>query len=88
LIQKLYEIERRATSLNLPAQERYILGLEESLIILNEIISSIALQSKTEIPKSPLSKACDYCLNRWYSLMNYIKDGNLQIDNNLAENAI
>jgi transposase len=88
LIQKLYEIERRATSLNLPPQERHILRLEESFTILNEIGSYIALQSKTEIPKSPLGKAYDYCLNRWDSLMNYIKDGNLQIDNNLVENAI
>ena len=51
-------------------------------------MSYIALQSKTEIPKSSLGKAYDYCLNRLDSLMNYIKDGNLQIDNYLVENAI
>ena len=48
----------------------------------------IAIQSKLEPPKNPLGKAYAYCLNRWDSMLNYLKDGNLQIDNNLIENAI
>jgi hypothetical protein len=87
-IQKLYEIERKATSQNLSPKERHALRLEESHPVLNEIGKYIALQSKLELPKSPLGKAYDYCLKRWDSLMAYLKDGNLQIDNNLVENAI
>lgn len=87
-IQKLYQIERKATSQNLSIQERHTLRLEESHPVLNEIGSYIAIQSKLELPKSPLGKAYDYCLKRWDSLMAYLKDGNLQIDNNLVENAI
>nr|HPH17074.1 transposase [Bacteroidales bacterium] len=43
---------------------------------------------KNVLPKSPIGKAFDYCLARWDSLLNYLKDGNLLIDNNLIENAI
>jgi transposase len=39
-------------------------------------------------PKSPLGKATAYCIPRWDSLLAYLEDGNLEIDNNLAENAI
>ena len=88
LIQKLYEIERKASSENLSTQERYTLRLEKSHPVLNEIGNYISVQSKLELPKSPLGKAYDYCLNRWDSLMAYLKNGNLHIDNNLVENAI
>jgi transposase len=88
LIQKLYAIERKATDKNLSPEEKHALRLEESLSVLNEIGNYISVQSKLELPKSPLGKAYDYCHKRWDSLMNYLKDGNLQIDNNLVENAI
>jgi transposase len=88
LIQKLYDIERKATLLKLDPDERKNLRLEESHPILNEIGTYIAVQSRIELPKSPLGKAYDYCLNRWNTLLDYLKDGNLQIDNNLIENAI
>jgi hypothetical protein len=87
-IQKLYEIERKATSQNLSIPERHALRLEEAHSVLNEIGNYITIQSKLELPKSPLGKAYDYCLKRWDSLMAYLKDGNLHIDNNLVENAL
>jgi len=88
LIQKLYDIERKAKEDHFSPDETYNLRLTESHPILNQIGNYIAIQSKLEIPKSPLGRAYDYCLNRWDSLMNYLKDGNLEIDNNLVENAI
>ena len=68
--------------------ERKTLRLEESHPILNKIGTYIAVQSRIELPKSTLGKAYDYCLNRWNTLLDYLKDGNLLIDNNLIENAI
>lgn len=88
LIQKLYEIERKAREENLSSQQRHALRLKESHPILNEIGKYIALQSKMELPKSPLGKAYAYCLKRWDSLIDYLKDGAIEIDNNLIENAI
>ncbi len=34
---------------------------------------------------APLGKAIRYTINQWDSLIHYIEDGNLQIDNNAAE---
>lgn len=50
-----------------------------------EIISSTRTSCD---PKSPIGKAFDYCIHRWDNLMDYLKDGNLEIDNNLIENSI
>ena len=88
LIQKLYDIERKATLLKLDTAGRKTLRLDESHPILNEIGTYIAVQSRIELPKSPLGRAYEYCLNRWDTLLDYLKDGNLLIDNNLIENAI
>ena len=35
-----------------------------------------------------LGKAVAYALNQWHRLVGYIEDGNLTIDNNIAENSI
>ena len=43
---------------------------------------------KTTEPKPPLGKATAYCIQRWDNLLAYLEDGSLEIDNNLAENAI
>ncbi len=39
-------------------------------------------------PKSALGQAISYTLNQWPKLMNYLKDGRLEISNNLSERAI
>lgn len=35
-----------------------------------------------------MGKATAYCIPRWDNLIAYLHDGSLEIDNNLAENAI
>ena len=87
-IQKLYHIERRARELNLSPEQRHELRLNESLPILNELGKWMAAQVRTTTPKSPFGKALIYSIARWDNLMNYLKDGYLEIDNNLVENAI
>ena len=88
MIQKLYAIERMAREEGLSAQMRHKLRLDEALPILNEMSKYIADNRSKVLPKSPIGKAFDYCIHRWDTLMNYLKDGNLEIDNNLTENAI
>jgi transposase len=88
LIQQLYLIERQAKEEKLSGKNRYKLRLEKSLPILNQIGKLLAIESKIVLPKTPLGKAIGYCLNRWDSMLDYLKDGNIEIDNNLVENAI
>ena len=88
MFQKLYAVERKASQENMTADQRHTLRLDEALPVLNELGKWIANTYKTVLPKSPTGKAMAYCIPRWDNLMNYLKDGSLEIDNNLAENAI
>ena len=88
MFQKLYDIERQAKENNLSPNQRYELRLDKSLPVLNELGKWIAKTYKTVLPKSPIGLATAYCIPRWDKLMNYLKDGSLEIDNNLAENSI
>jgi transposase len=87
-IQKLYMIERKAREQGLSAEQRHELRLDESLPILNALGTWMAEQIKTTLPKSPFGKALIYSVSRWDNLMAYLKDGYLEVDNNLVENAI
>jgi transposase len=40
------------------------------------------------LPRSLMGKAIDYALGQWPALLVFLKDGRLEIDNNLVENAI
>ena len=40
------------------------------------------------LPKSPMGQAAAYVLNQWDALGTYVTDGDLNIDNNPAENAL
>ena len=87
-IQKLYMVERKARELGLTPEQRHELRLDESLPILNALGTWMAEQIKTTLPKSPFGKALIYSVSRWDNLMAYLKDGYLELDNNLVENAI
>jgi transposase len=88
MFQKLYAIERKAKQENLSPEQRHALRLDEALPVLNELGKWIIETYKTVLPKSAMGKATAYCIPRWDKLMNYLMDGSLEIDNNLAENAI
>jgi transposase len=87
-IQKLYRIERQAREQGMSAEQRHKLRLDESLPIMNELGKWMTAQVRTTLPKSPFGKALIYSVSRWDNLMNYLKDGYLEIDNNLIENSI
>jgi transposase len=87
-MQLLYSIERKAKEENYTPEERHQLRLEEALPVLNDLGKWMAEKAKTVLPKSPMSKALQYSIARWDNLLAYLHDGNLEIDNNLVENAI
>jgi transposase len=87
-IQKLYAIEAQARKQGLAAAERYELRQRESVPLLAALGKWMEQTYQTVLPKSPLGKAIAYCLPRWERLSFYTRDGILEIDNNLVENAI
>ncbi|UVD79464.1 IS66 family transposase [Myroides albus] len=87
-IQKLYAVEKKAKEQNLTPDQIKELRLKESLPIINELGKYMFVQMKLTLPKSQIGKAFAYSQTRWDNLSAYLYDGNLQIDNNLVENAI
>jgi len=85
-IQKLYAIERDAKELS--AGQRKQLRLEKALPIINDLGKWLHGQRQQVLPKSPIGQAIEYVTPLWESLLNYLHDGNLHIDNNLIENSI
>ena len=88
IIQKLYKVERKAKEEQLSADRIKELRLEEALPVINEMGKWIFQEIKNTLPKSQIGKAMAYAYARWDMLSTYLHDGNLQIDNNLIENAI
>lgn len=88
MIQKLYAIERKAKDVQLDTGAIKELRLQESLEIINKLGKWIFNEIKNTLPKSQIGKAMGYAYARWDALSAYLYDGNLQIDNNLVENAI
>ena len=86
LIQKLYRIEKQARMLNSEARhehrQRHARPLLENLRSwLDDVLAQVP-------PTSATGKALNYLHNEWPKLIRYLDDGRLEIDNNLAENAI
>lgn len=88
LIQKLYAVEREARENGLDANARKELRLTKSLPVLNQLGKWITQEVKNTLPKSQIGKAMQYCIARWDALSVYLHDGELEIDNNLVENAL
>lgn len=60
----------------------------ESLPILEALKVQLIEVRRAHLPKSLTGKACDYALKIWDRVQVYCQRGDLQIDNNLIENAI
>src|SRR5690606_12403080 len=88
MIQELDKVERRAKQEQVSADRTKELRLEGSLPVINEMGKWIFEEIKNTLPKSQIGKAMAYAYARWDALSAYLYDGNLQIDNNLVENAI
>lgn len=85
-IQKLYLIEKQAKTLD--AVERKAIRQEQAIPILAGFKEWLEKSAAQGLPKSKMGTAIGYCLNQWPKLMRYIDDGNLAIDNNIAERDI
>ena len=85
-IRLLYQIEDEARDL-VPA-ERHALRQQQSPAIWQALKArAVELQPKF-LPKSTIGSAIRYFLDEYDALTGYLRDGRLEIDNNLIENSI
>lgn len=87
-IQKLYAVERAARENQLSHADRQALRQKNSLPVLKELEAWLRQNHLTTLPKSSIGKAIAYALKRWDRLLRYVDYGQVEIDNNLVENAI
>ena len=80
----LFEIEQRLAEL--PPAERYEQRLKQAKPVLDAMLAWA--NTRAAAPKSALGKAFTYLKEQWPYLLNYLKDGRLELSNNRAERSI
>ena len=83
---ELFSVERELKDLD--PIERYEQRLLRSKPLLDAFLAWLRKTQEESTPQSHLGKAVGYCLNNWQALNNFLLDGRLEIDNNIAERAI
>ena len=71
---------------DLSPQERYDQRLKQAKPVLGALLAWA--NTRTAAPKSSLGKALSYLKEQWPYLLNYLKDGRLELSNNRAERSI
>ena len=85
-IGELYGIE--ASIRGKPPAERLRVRQEQASPLLESYGMWLGVKLKTLSAKSDTAKAINYSLNQWDALTLYCDDGTVEIDNNIAENAL
>lgn len=87
-IQQLYRIEQMAEERKLSFKERAQLRTKLAEPIILSLEKWMEKTYSTVLPKSLMGQAIAYSYSIWPRMKHYLKEGRLNIDNNLAENAI
>jgi transposase len=85
---ELFAIDAQARQEGLSQSDRHVLRLEKSRPLLEQIKAGIQAARVGTLPKSALAKACDYTLTLWTRLSRFLEYPELELSNNLAENAM
>jgi transposase len=90
LLQRLYRTEKKLRQARAGPKIRALTRSLESRPIVGKIHFLLELWQKKRrfLPQSLMGKAISYALGQWSSLLPYLSDGRLEIDNNQVENAI
>jgi transposase len=87
-IDKLFELEAEAKAGGLGAAERLELRGQKAEPIVEALKDRVASARASALPRGALGKACDYAMGRWGQLRRFLDYGQIELSNNLAENAI
>ncbi|MEQ8554270.1 MAG: IS66 family transposase [Cyclobacteriaceae bacterium] len=88
LMQLLYKLEQDMRDESLTWEQRTEKRQQEAVPVLDEIEEWMKVHKNKVLSSSPLGKAITYTLPRWKGLSAYAQHGQIEIDNNLVENAI
>lgn len=87
-IAEVYAVEAEARAAKAPPAERRLLRQERSRSAMNALKDQLIQVRAANLPKSVLGRACAYALGQWTRLETFLEDGQVEVDNNWAENAL
>jgi hypothetical protein len=87
-IQLLYQVEAKLREANAGPEERTSARAAESRRLVERFHRVLLRVRSTRLPKSLLGTAISYALGQWEGMTVFLRDGRVEIDNNLVENAI
>ena len=85
-IAQLYAIEEQLRGQ--PPERRRAIRQEQARPLLDDFEAWLRTRLLTLSTQSDTTKAINYMLNQWQALVYYCEDGQAEIDNNIAENAL
>jgi hypothetical protein len=85
---QLFAIDAQARVQKLTQSDRHLLRQQEARPLLKQIKAAIEAARVQALPSSALDKGCNYTLALWSRLTRFLDYPQLELSNNLAENAI
>ena len=85
---KLFAIDAQSAKEGLSQLDRHQVRLEKARPLLEQLKVEIMAARGGALPKSAFAKACDYTLTLWSRLSRFLEYPELELSNNLAENAM
>lgn len=85
---QLYAVEKEAREGRLSPEARLVLRQAKSVPVMTALKTRLVELRQQIEPGSKLAQACDYALKQWSRLEEYLRDGQVEIDNNWCEGAI
>jgi transposase len=87
-IAHLYGVEKKLRETRAGPRLREARRAAEATPVLKRLHKAMERIVSRVLPRSGFGEALAYALNHWETLIRYVEDGRLEIDNNLIENAI
>jgi transposase len=84
----LYRWEERLRQTRAGPVAREILRVSHHRMVVARLHRALNKLQPRYLPQSPMGQAISYALNQWPALERFLKHGEVEIDNNLVENAI
>ena len=84
----LYRWEEQLRQSRAGPAAREALRASHSRMVVERLKRALEKLAPRYLPKSPLGQAISYALNQWPALERFLAHGEVEIDNNLVENAI
>ena len=88
LMDQLFAIDAQARAQKFTQSNRHLLRQQKARPLLEQIKGAIEAARVQALPSSALAKGCNYTLTLWSRLSRFLDYPQLELSNNLAENAI